>query len=121
MLDNDNGVALIDFGLAKEIPAGSGKSLSAGIHTSGWAPPERTRSETGPTTDVYSLGQLLWHMLTNEEVGTYKPDYRITKLEECGHPRWLADLINNAVVPEDPEKRIQSITEFRMMLEKGNK
>ena len=25
----------------------------------------------GPTTDVYSLGQMLWHMLTNEKAGIF--------------------------------------------------
>jgi serine/threonine protein kinase len=121
MLDPRNGVALIDFGLAKGVDAGIGLSLSGGIHTAGWGPPERENGDTGGYTDVYSLGQLLWHMLTNERAGIHSEENRITKIEENGHPRWVADLINKAVVPDDPNKRIQSAFEFRIRLEnEGN-
>jgi hypothetical protein len=75
----------------------------------------------GSYTDVYSLGQLLWHMLTNERAGIHSEENRITKIEENGHPRWVADLINKAVVPDEPNKRIQSAFEFRIRLEnEGN-
>ena len=117
MLNHGNGVSLIDFGLAKGVDAGVGLSLSGGIHTAGWGPPERENGDTGSYTDVYSLGQLLWHMLTNERAGIHSEDKRITTIEECGHPRWVADLINKAVVPDDPKKRIQSVFEFRIRLE----
>ena len=121
MLNPDTGVALIDFGLSKGVDAGVGLSLSGGIHTAGWSPPERENGDTGGYTDVYSLGQLLWHMLTNERAGIHSEENRITKIEENGHPRWVADLINKAVVPDDPNKRIQSAFEFRIRLEnEGN-
>jgi len=121
MLNTDKGVALIDFGLAKGVDSGVGLSVSGGIHTAGWAPPERENGNSGGYTDVYSVGQLLWHMLTNERPGIYSEENRITKIEENGHPRWVADLINKAVVPEDPNKRIQSVFEFRNMLENEGK
>ena len=117
MLNHGNGVSLIDFGLAKGVDAGVGLSLSGGIHTAGWGPPERENGDTGSYTDVYSLGQLLWHMLTNERAGIHSEENRITKIEENGHQRWVADLINKAVVPDDPKKRIQSVFEFRIRLE----
>ena len=60
-------------------------------------------------------------MLTNERAGIHSEDKRITTMEECDIPRWVADLINKAVVPAPPEKRIQSVTEFRMMLENEGK
>jgi serine/threonine protein kinase len=120
MLDYSNGVSLIDFGLAKGFDAGEGLT-TGGMHTVGWAPPERENGNTGGYTDVYSLGQLLWYMLTNERAGIHSEENRITKIEENGHPRWVADLINKAVVPDDPNKRIQSAFEFRIRLEnEGN-
>ena len=121
IIENNRGPILIDFGLAKGVDAGVGLSLSGGIHTAGWGPPERENGDTGGYTDVYSLGQLLWHMLTNERAGIHSEENRITKIEENGHPRWVADLINKAVVPDDPNKRIQSAFEFRIRLEnEGN-
>ncbi|MGY8715764.1 MAG: protein kinase domain-containing protein [Candidatus Poseidoniales archaeon] len=117
MLDPKKGAVLIDFGLAKGVDAGAGLSTSGGMHTAGWAPPERERGNTGSSTDVYSLGQLLWHMLSNERAGIFSEDYRIEKIQGNGQPIWLADLINMAVIPDAPSKRIQSIFEFRTRLE----
>ncbi len=117
MMTPYRGAVLIDFGLAKGVDAGKSTSLSGGSHTPGWAPPERENGITGPTTDVYSLGQLLWHMLTNERVGIISEEQRLTKMEEMGHPEWLGDLVNYATVPHSPEDRIQSVIEFRLRLE----
>ncbi|MFQ3343563.1 MAG: serine/threonine protein kinase [Candidatus Poseidoniales archaeon] len=117
MLNHEKGVILIDFGLAKGVDAGTGLSVSGGMHSAGWAPPEREEGNTGPYTDVYSLGQLLWNLLTNERAGIKSKDYRIKKVEENGHPKWLADLVNEATTPENPNKRIQSVFEFRLRLE----
>ena len=117
MTHPERGVVLIDFGLAKEVSAGSGMSMSAGAHTAGWSPPERERALTGPFTDVYSLGQLLWHMLTNEPPGIYSEAKRTEAITEAGHPEWLADLVVRSTVPDDPHKRVQGVSEFRIRLE----
>jgi hypothetical protein len=117
MIEQERGAILIDFGLAKEVAAGSSKSLSAGGHTAGWSPPERERAETGPTTDVYSLGQILWHMLTNESAGIFSEERKSERIIECGHPEWLVDVVNAATIPDKPSKRIGSVAELRYMLE----
>jgi serine/threonine protein kinase len=57
------GVVLIDFGLAKVVKGGKDVSKSKG-GTIGWSPPERDVGKSGGYTDVYSMGQLLWCMLT---------------------------------------------------------
>ena len=113
----EKGLVLIDFGLAKEIDSGDGVSLSAGAHSEGWSPPERTRAISGGFTDVYGMGQILWHMLTNESAGIYPEEYRIEKIESSGHPNWLSNLVNKSTIPSDAKKRIQSAAEFRMRLE----
>ncbi len=104
-------------GQFREDTAGSGMSLSAGAHTAGWPPPERERGQTGPNTDVYILGQVLWHMLTNQAAGIYSGAKRIEAITEAGHPEWLADLVNKVTIPDDPYERIQTVAEFRIRLE----
>ena len=111
------GAVLIDFGLSKEVKSGSGMSLTAGAHTAGWAPPERERSQTGSYTDVYSLGQVLRHMLTNEPAGVYSEEEHVKAITEAGHPEWLAELIHRATLPVPIEDRIQTVAEFRIRLE----
>ena len=117
MMTPYGGAVLIDFGLAKGVDAGKGTSLSGGNHTPGWAPPERENGVTGPTTDVYSLGQLLWHMLTNQRPGVISEEARLEKMDEMGHPEWLGELVNYSTVPHSPDERIQSVAEFRVRLE----
>ena len=92
--------------------------MSGGAHTEGWSPPERTRAISGGFTDVYGLGQILWHMLTNEAPGIYPEEYRIEKIDDLGHPAWVTQLITKATIPSDPKMRIQSAAEFRILLEK---
>ena len=82
----------------------------------GRAPPEREHGITGPWTDVYSMGQLLWHMLTNEKPGIISEERILRRLEELGHPEWLGELINQSVVPHSTEDRIQTVAEFRIRL-----
>jgi serine/threonine-protein kinase len=57
-----------DFGLAKRVDVvGSLTQTGAIIGTPGYMPPEQaagSRGQLGPTSDVYSLGAVLYHMLT---------------------------------------------------------
>ena len=86
IIDPSKGAVVIDFGLAKGVAAGSDVSLSRGI-SEGWSPPERRDGISGSFTDVFSLGQILWHMLTNESAGIFSEDRKSERIIECGHPR----------------------------------
>ena len=70
---------------------------------------------------MYGLGQILWHMLTNESPGIYQEEYRAEKLASLGHPEWVSDLVNKATFPSDPSMRMQSVAEFRIWLENEGK
>ena len=58
-------------------------------------------------------------MLTNERAGIFSEDFKSQRIVESGHPEWLVDVVNSATVPDDPDKRIQSIAELRIRLENG--
>ncbi|MDC1420370.1 protein kinase, partial [Euryarchaeota archaeon] len=119
IIENNRGPILIDFGLAKGVDAGSDMSLSQGL-SEGWSPPERRDGISGGFTDVYSLGQTLWQMLTGERPFHALSKEEITeKLVERNHPEWIAEVILASVQRYD--RRIQSVFEFRIRLEnEGN-
>ena len=115
MVDPEKGAILIDFGLAKGVSAGTDVSLSRGL-SEGWSPPERRDGISGGFTDVFSLGQVLWHMLTGERPFHALSEEEINeKLQEKGHPSWVAGLIHSSAQRRD--RRIQSVAEFRIRLE----
>ena len=119
IIDDAKGPVLIDFGLAKGVDAGTDMSLSRGL-SEGWSPQERNKGISGPFTDVFSLGQILWHLLTGEETfNALDLDEIKEKIIEKEHPEWIAEVIHASAQRYD--RRIQSVFEFRIRLEnEGN-
>ena len=75
-----------------------------------------TRRVSGGFTDVFSLGQVLWHMLTGERPFHALSEEEISeRLVEKGHPEWVAGLIHSSAQRRD--RRIQTVAEFRIRLE----
>jgi serine/threonine-protein kinase len=110
------GAVLIDFGLAKGVEAGAGYSHTGGAGTEGYKPPERDRSISGGFTDVYSLGQLLWVLVTGEHPFSGLTEEELSEaLVAKGCPAWLASLLYKCA--DRHVRRIQTATEFRIRLE----
>ncbi len=65
MLDQDNRIRLIDFGIAKTFEADQDRGTMIG--TEGYTPPEQYRGEATPAVDVYALGATLHHLLTQQD------------------------------------------------------
>ncbi len=65
MLDQDNLIRLIDFGIAKVFEADQDRGTMIG--TEGYTPPEQYRGEATPAVDIYALGATLHHLLTRQD------------------------------------------------------
>src|SRR5262249_11149771 len=63
-----NRVMLVDFGIARFV-APTQKNVTA-IGTMGYAPPELFAGKVGPTSDIYSLGATMFHLLTGADPQT---------------------------------------------------
>ena len=62
MLDQENRIRLIDFGIAKLFEADQDRGTMIG--TEGYTPPEQYRGEATPAVDIYAFGATLHHLIT---------------------------------------------------------
>ncbi|MAK78118.1 MAG: hypothetical protein CL992_02455 [Euryarchaeota archaeon] len=110
------GPVIIDWGLAKQVATGSDVSVTRG-GSGTWTPPERDAGVSGPFTDVYSLGKILYFLLTKDTPPAILAQEKVaTRLAELDRPGWLAQFIVWACWPQH-EKRIQSIHQFRILMQ----
>lgn len=70
LINKNNQVNLVDFGIAKTFQAGMKGTM---IGTEGYSPPEQYRGEASPMVDIYALGATLHHILTNSDPRTEPP------------------------------------------------
>jgi serine/threonine protein kinase len=125
----DRSIRLIDFGLAKvgEGPE-PGPAVSQAFGTPDYMPPEQVCGMDGdPRSDIYSLGAMLYEMLTG--VPPFQDEDPIVVMEArvVGDPT-APSLLNRALSPQleeillhalerKPERRFASAEEFRKALE----
>ncbi|MBL7198548.1 MAG: protein kinase [Anaerolineae bacterium] len=114
-------VKVIDFGIAREYKGGKKKSDTIKFGTDGYASPEQYGSkgtETSPASDVYSLGALLYRLLTGEDpmqnpFSFYRRDSLLRPpVSASAH---VADALERAV-ELDAAQRFQSMAEFKKAL-----
>lgn len=105
---------LIDFGTARF--SAQNKRVTQGLGTEGYAPPElySTRSEVTFSADVFTLGAVLYELLTGET-----PEPKITPRDFRGYDPHIPNDLKAAVLTAlqiDPLRRQQSMEAFAMQL-----
>jgi len=127
MLTEAGSIKVMDFGIARVL--GTDRMTKAGhlIGTVEYMSPEQVRGEeTDARSDIYSLGILLYEMLTGRVPFNSTSEYELMRcqIEELPTPpRALAPEIPVAVeqaimcaLAKKPEARYQTASEFRLML-----
>ena len=127
--DDEDFVKVLDFGLVKFFSEGQNPSPEEGELTQGgiflgsptYMAPEQARNQSDPRSDIYSLGVVLYHMLSgrppfsgkapvdiilkhvNEAPPPFRPELKVPQDLEAVVMRSLA---------KDPATRFQSMEEF---------
>ena len=103
ILDPENRIWLVDFGLARAITgtsarirAAGGRTVAAG--TPGYTPLEQWQMQSSPKSDIYALGATMHHLLTNQDPRDRFADYDELDL---GLLRSLSPLPSLALVRPD--------------------
>jgi serine/threonine protein kinase len=126
VLTQDERPLITDFGLAKRLDSDSATTLTNLVMgTAAYMPPEQARGDAkhvGPTADVYSLGAILYEMLTGQppfRAATLEALLQLVLYQEPPPPRTLrpdvpADLeaICLKCLEKEPEQRYASAQVF---------
>lgn len=115
MINNENQVVLVDFGIAKHIKAGQKGTM---IGTEGFSPPEQYRGEATPQTDIYALGATLHHLLTNRDPRLEAPFSFKDRQIRAINPLVSEDMeqIVNRALEYEPSNRYKSAADMKKEL-----
>ncbi len=120
MIDgNSNRVMLIDFGIARWINKEE-KGVTA-VGTMGYAPPELFSGNVEPSSDIYSLGSTMFHLLTGAD--PQSNPLLIFDFQKHPRPRQINSQLSDQMerilmkaVEYNAEKRFRSAAEMRNAL-----
>lgn len=123
LLDNDDNAYIMDFGIAKVVTETKGGAMSALLGTPAYIAPEQWQSGIIDfRADIYSLGVVVYRMLTGElPFSSSSPFYLMYSHlhEDIPHPSHHKDTIPSAIddvilkaLAKRPDERYQSVKEF---------
>ncbi|MGH2518144.1 MAG: serine/threonine-protein kinase, partial [Ktedonobacterales bacterium] len=133
LLDNQGNAYLSDFSIVRLFTSDAQKGLTStgqSIGTPEYMSPEQMRGiETGPTSDIYSLGLLVYQMVTGRVPfqGASVLDLALKHTQEAPpYPRTLrpdlpppAEAAIIRTLAKDPAYRFQTATEFAIAFTEG--
>ena len=124
MLRPDGRICVIDFGIAKDMRTSTGKTIGRQVGTKGYMSPEQIKAlSIDHRTDIYSLGCLLFYMLTGQHAikdksNSFETELAITNDDfpsaRAINPQ-LSDHIERIIykaTDKDMRRRYQSAQEF---------
>ncbi len=105
LIDSSNQPRVMDFGLAKNLAADASLTATGSVHGSpSYMPPEQARGDrkqVGVRSDVYSLGAMLYHLVTGRPPFVAQTIAATLQQVETAEP--LAPRLLNSSVPKDLE------------------
>lgn len=118
MLTPQGEVKLIDFGIARFFKPGRTRD-TVNLGTPGYAAPEQFggQGQSGPRTDIYSLGVLLHQMATGHDPTTAATPFPLPDPGSLVHglPAHVEEAISRAIRMQ-PKLRFQSVQELQRVL-----
>ena len=134
MIRNQGGICIIDFGIAKDSQVGAtGKTVGRIIGTDGYMSPEQANGNNiDIRTDIYSLGCVLYFMLTGEHaIAKQENDYKTVQAilyasmpvpsERVPGISHRLDMVFKKAVDKNMTHRYQTADEFRKALNNDTK
>ena len=132
MLRPDGSICVIDFGVAKDARTHTGKTIGYVIGTDGYMSPEQAQGDSiDYRTDIYSLGCLLYYMVTGQHAvkkgaNSYETVCAILKnpvvMPRALNPQ-LSDRLQQVIMKamdKNMLRRYQTAEEFKKALQAGS-
>lgn len=117
ILGCDGNIKLIDFGIAREYKESCG-SDTVYIGTRGYAAPEQYGTgQTSITSDIYSLGVTLHHLVTGKNPNEFPYELKPVRSFDETLSKGIEDIIGRCT-RQNPEKRYQSVHELGLDLQR---